>query len=102
MPARAQRFPRALVADAGIDPVPGGCCHYELETARGRPGLEVGADELDLRIGGELLPGDAHQVVAEFDPHDVEASLGQWLGRDARRAADLKHLVSGPKPDMAD
>jgi hypothetical protein len=70
-------LPGALVADAGVDPVPGGCCDYEVESAGGRPGLEIGADDLDLRIGGELLPGDARQVFAEFHAHNVETSLGE-------------------------
>lgn len=52
--AAAQRIPRALIADTWVDPVPGRRRHHEIECARGSPGLEVGAKDIDLRLGREL------------------------------------------------
>jgi hypothetical protein len=62
MTAGPQRLPRSLVADGGVDPVPGGGRVHQAERVRCPPLFERGPHHLNLEPG-QVLP-DLEQVVA--------------------------------------
>ena len=93
MTAGPQRLPGPLVADGGIDPVPGGGRVHQAERVWRPPLLERGPHHLDLEPG-QVLPGHRGQLRAELDAGDPVAAPRQRAGRLAGRAPHLEQVVA--------
>ena len=93
MTAGPQRLPRPLVADGGVDPVPGGGRVHQAERVRRPPLFERGPHHLNLEPG-QVLPDHRGQLRAELDAGDPVAAPRQRAGRLAGRAPHLEQVVA--------
>ena len=93
MTAGSERLPSPLVADGGIDPVPGGGRVHQAERVRCPPFLKRGPHHLDPEPG-QVLPGHRGQLRAELHAGDPVAAPRQRAGRLAGGAPHLEQVVA--------
>jgi hypothetical protein len=90
--AGPQRLPGPLVADARVDPVPGGRRVHQAERFGRLPLLELVPHHLHIEPG-QVPPRHRGQFGAEFHAGDAEAAPGQRTGRLARCASHLEQVI---------
>ena len=59
--------------------------------ARWVPGLEVGSEDLDVAVSGEVRSGFGRQATAQLDGQHFQAALGQMGGGLPSTGADFEH-----------